>query len=188
MRRLTYYVGMSLDGYIAGPNGDVDFFPVTPDVVAFISEEYPETLPAHVREQLGIDTPNRHFDVGIQGRTTYEPALQIGVTSPFPHLKQYVVSRTMTASPDPAVEIVTDPLATVRALKSEDGMGIYLMGGAALAGSLLPEIDELVLKVYPVVIGAGIPLFTAEFSPANFAQTGSRTLESGTVVLTYARP
>jgi dihydrofolate reductase len=66
-------------------------------------------------------------------------------------------------------------------------MGICLMGGAQLAGTLLPEIDELVIKVYPVVVGAGIPLFTTAFSPTRFAHTGSRTLDSGTVVLTYAR-
>jgi hypothetical protein len=93
----------------------------------------------------------------------------------------------MTASPDPAVEIVTDPLDKIRALKNEDRMGIYLMGGAALAGTPLPEIDELVIKVYPVVIGAGVPLFTTGFSPTTFAHTGARTLDSGTSLVLPVR-
>ena len=49
------------------------------------------------------------------------------------------------------------------------------------------EIDSIVLKVYPVVAGAGIPLFTADFSPTSFRLTGTRTLEGGTVVLSYDR-
>jgi dihydrofolate reductase len=192
MRKLTYYVGMSLDGYLAAPDGTADFYPVTPDVVEFISTEYPDTLPTHVRAQLGIDAPNRHFAVAIQGRRTYEPALEVGVTSPFTHLRQYVVTRSITESPDPAVELVHgDPLAKVRELKAEAGGepagDIYLIGGSELAGQLLPEIDELVIKVYPVVAGAGIPLFRAEFSPVAFELTGTRTLEHGTVVLNYRR-
>jgi dihydrofolate reductase len=187
MRKLVYYVGMTIDGFIAGPDGSVDFFPVTPDVIDFITTDYPDALPTHVREQLGVDVPNPNFDVGVQGRTTFQPALDIGVTSPYAHLRQYVVSTTYE-SPDPAVEVIsTDVVERIRELKAEDGRDIYLMGGARLAGALLGEIDSLVLKVYPVVAGAGIPLFTADFSPTSFRLTGTRTLESGTVVLSYER-
>jgi dihydrofolate reductase len=156
-------------------------------VIDFITHDYPDTLPTHVREQLGVDVPNPNFDVGVQGRTTYQPALDIGVTSPYAHLRQYVVSATYE-SQDPAVEIIsTDVVGKVRELKAEDGKDIYLMGGSRLAGSLLGEIDSLVLKVYPVVAGAGIPLFTAEFTPTSFTLAGTRALENGTVVLSYDR-
>jgi dihydrofolate reductase len=188
VRRLVYYVGTTIDGFIAAPDGNADFFPVGQDVIDFIVADYPDTLPTHVRQQLGVDVANPNFDVGIQGRTTYQPALDIGVTSPHAHLQQIVVSTTTTESPDPAIEIVsTGIVERVRELKAQDGKDIYLMGGARLAGSLLAEIDALVLKVYPVVAGAGIPLFTAEFSPTSFRLTGTRTLEGGTVVLSYDR-
>ena len=86
------------------------------------------------------------------------------------------------------MEIVSeDPLAAVRTLKAGEGKGIYLIGGSRLAGTLLPEIDELVIKLYPVVAGTGVPLFTAEFSPTLFTLVGSRVLDGGTVVLTYAK-
>lgn len=75
----------------------------------------------------------------------------------------------------------------IRRLKAEDGKDIYLMGGARLAGTLLPEIDALVIKLYPVVAGAGIPLFSTGFSPTPFELTGTRALENGMVVLTYDR-
>jgi dihydrofolate reductase len=61
------------------------------------------------------------------------------------------------------------------------------MGGSRLAGSLLAEIDALVLKVYPLVVGAGIPLFTADFNPTGFQLVGTRALEGGTVILSYDR-
>jgi dihydrofolate reductase len=188
MQKLTYYVGMSIDGFIAGPHDEVDFFPVTDDVMAFIAQEYPDTLPTHVRTELGLDAADRRFDTAILGRATYEPALEIGVTSPYAHLRQHVVSRTITHSPDPAVEIVSDdPLAAVRLLKARGGRGIYLVGGSRLAGTLLPEIDELVIKLYPVVAGAGVPLFTADFTPTHFTLTGTHPLDGGTVILTYAK-
>lgn len=124
----------------------------------------------------------------VMGRGTYRPALEIGVTSPYRHLRQYVVSSTLSEIADPEVTLVSgDPLGLVRRLKAEDGLDIWLCGGGVLAGLLLPEIDELVVKCYPVVAGAGIPAFPAEFHPRRFGLTGSRTFGNGTLVLTYAR-
>ncbi|WP_316042211.1 hypothetical protein [Nocardiopsis sp. CNR-923] len=94
MRKLVYYVGMSIDGYIAGPEGQIDLYPVTQDVVDLIVGEFPDALPTHVRAQLGVDAPNPNFAVTVMGGATYAPALEIGVTSPYAHLRQYVVSES----------------------------------------------------------------------------------------------
>jgi dihydrofolate reductase len=189
VRKLVYYVATTIDGFIADPDGSIDFFPLTPDVLDFLTNDYPDTLPTHVRSRLGVDdVPNPNFDVGVQGRATFQPALDIGVTSPYAHLQQILVTTSMTESPDPDVEIVSSGVVErIRQLKAEDGKDIYLIGGSRLAGSLLAEIDSLVLKVYPVVAGAGIPLFTADFNPIRFRLTGTRTLEGGTVILSYDR-
>jgi dihydrofolate reductase len=186
VRRLVYVVGASIDGCIAGPGGEVDFYPVTADVAALLASELADTLPAHVRAQLGVVGPPQRFDTVVMGRATYEPALAVGITSPYAPLRQLVVSTTLPDALDPEVEIVRDdPVAAVRALKAEPGRDILLVGGARLAGALLGEIDELVVKLYPVVAGDGVPLFTAPFTPTALALTGSRVLERGTVVLTY---
>ena len=186
MRRLVYVVGASVDGFIAGPSGEVDFYPVTPDVVALLAGDLADTLPAHVRAQLGVVGPPQRFDTVVMGRATYEPALAVGLTSPYAPLRQLVVSSTLPDPPDAEVEIVPDdPLGAVRALKAEAGRDILLVGGGRLAGTLLGEVDELVVKLYPVVAGAGVPLFTAPFTPTALTLTGSRVLERGTVVLTY---
>jgi dihydrofolate reductase len=88
VRALTYYVGMSLDGFIAAPDGSIDTFPVTEDVMEFIAASYPETLPTPVREQLGLTAPGTHFDTVVMGRNTYTPALEAGIRSPYAHLDQ----------------------------------------------------------------------------------------------------
>ncbi|SDY49566.1 Dihydrofolate reductase [Micromonospora pattaloongensis] len=188
MRKLVYYVGTSLDGIIAGPSGETDFYPVTDEFLAFLTAEYPETLPTHVRTQLGIDAPNRRFDTVVMGRGTYQPALDIDITSPYRHLRQYVVSRTIPQIDDPQVELVTnDPVDLVHRLKKEDGLDIWLCGGGKLAGTLLPEIDELVVKLYPIVTGVGVRIVDGAFNPNRFTLTDRRFFDDGPVVLTYAR-
>ncbi|QIP39911.1 deaminase [Rhodococcus erythropolis] len=102
MRKLVYYVGASLDGYIAGPGGEFDFLPVSEQITAWICDRYPETVPTHVRPALGIeDAPNKTFDTVVMGRGSYEPGLAAGVKSPFAHLRQFVVSTTIPDTEDP---------------------------------------------------------------------------------------
>ncbi|MFE7815007.1 dihydrofolate reductase family protein [Streptomyces sp. NPDC057433] len=192
MRKLTYFIACSIDGFIGDPEGDASAMMrlVDEELLAFIKEEHPETLPTHGRRPLGIDDlPNRRFDTVVQGRASYDIALKEGITSPYAHLREYVASRTLKESPDPNVEIIGDDLVgRVRELKAEDGeLGIYLCGGSALAGELLGEIDELVIKTYPIVQGAGMPMFGAGFSVTEFALESVRTFRNGVLVRTYSR-
>lgn len=189
MRELTYFVASTLDGFIAGPDGLWDFFPIEGEHQADISARYPESIPTHVRAAIGVDPANIGFDAVVMGRATYQPALNIGVTSPYAHLKQYVVSRTLTDNADPAVEIIpSDPIGRIQKLKTEEGKGIWLCGGGNLAYQLLPEIDALILKLYPIVIGSGIPLFDGEFRPLHFTLTDRTIYDNGVALLTYRRP
>ncbi|WP_030144836.1 dihydrofolate reductase family protein [Spirillospora albida] len=189
MRKLVYYVGVSIDGYIAGPGGEFDFYPVADDMAAWINERYPETVPTHVRPQAGLeDAPNRRFDTLVMGLGTYRPALDLGVAGPYAHVRQYVVSTTLDAIADPSVELVRDPLPVVRELKAEDGgKDIWLAGGGVLAGALLPEIDELIIKSYPVVAGAGRSAFSGGFRPTGFTPTDRQVFSNGAQVTWYTR-
>lgn len=189
MRNLTYYIALSIDGFISGPDDEVDFFPGSDEYMAWMVGDYGDALPAHARAQLGIaDAPLTRFDTIVMGRRTYEPALQLGITSPYSHLRQFVVSSTLEQL-DPAVVMVADdPVAAMRVLKQEDSeLDIYLAGGGVLAGQLLDEIDRLVIKRYPVVAGAGRPAFGPEFSPTTFALDEVRSFEGGNVVEWYSR-
>jgi len=188
MRSLTYYVGVTLDGFIAAPDGSYDFFPAPAPLLEFITREFPETLPTHVRGQLQVTDPGTRFDAVVMGRATYEPALRARITSPYAHLDQHVVSTTLPADIDPAVQVSRDPVQLVRRLKAEPGAGVWLAGGGRLAGALLAEIDVLVLKRYPVVLGTGIPLFSSTTVEARpFTVVDERTVGGSTRVTTYAR-
>ncbi|MFI6483682.1 dihydrofolate reductase family protein [Nonomuraea sp. NPDC050663] len=180
MRKLVYYIGVSLDGYIAGPNAEFDFYPLSDQMTAWVNERYPETVPTHIQKYVGLEgAPNRVFDTVVMGRGTYEAA-GASVTSPYSHLRQYVVSGTSTID-DPTVRVEAgDPIELVRRLKDEDtGMDIYLCGGGRLAASLLPEIDEIILKSYPVVAGTGIPVFSGQFRPTLFTTSRRESFDNG---------
>ncbi|MFD5553832.1 dihydrofolate reductase family protein [Streptomyces sp. NPDC127068] len=195
MRKLVYYVATTLDGYIAGPDGadptgPNGFWPVPEDYLQHLATEYPETLPGPARQALSVTAEGTHFDTVLEGRRTYEIGLAAGLTNAYPHLRHLVFSRTMTESPDPAVELVADdPVETVRKLKQEPGKDIWLLGGGELAGSLYGEIDALILKVGPLTIGDGIPLFSrkAAFDPRTWTLTDHTALPSSGVFLTYTR-
>jgi dihydrofolate reductase len=153
---------------------------------ADIFGHFPETIPGHLRDVLNVHGENQHFDSVLMGRATYEVGLKIGVTSPYPHLRQYLFSRSMAESPDPAVELVSgDALARVRELKQEEGKDIWLCGGGELATHLFPEIDQLILKVNPVVIGSGIPLFRGAVETAALELADSKRYGNGFMMHRY---
>ena len=188
MRSLTYYVAASVDGYIAGPCGESDFFCFEGDLAAWIIEEYPETLPAHAREALGIaHRDNRRFDTVVMGRHTYQPALDAGIASPYPHLRQVVFSTTLSPESNGVEVTQANPVARMRELKAADGAGIWLCGGGRLAAELRTEIDELVIKRNPIVLGAGVPLLHGSFAPQPFDRVSSQSFETGVVVEVYRR-
>ncbi|WP_069884409.1 dihydrofolate reductase family protein [Streptomyces luteocolor] len=191
MRKLVYYIGTSIDGYIAGPADEVDFYPVGDEeqataYAARVNARYPETVPTALRPHVGLaDAPNQRFDTVVMGHGTYRQVLDHGITSPYAHLRQYVASNTLSTSPDPAVTVTGgDPLDLVRDLKKQQGQDIWLCGGGRLAAALLPELDELVIKSYPVVAGGGIPVFGGKFDPTRFRPTARESFDND-VLMTW---
>ena len=188
MRTLTYLAAVTLDGYIAAPDGSFDFFPMSEEYARLVAEEYPDTMPTHVRSALGITAPGTRFDTVVSGFATYDVGPRSGFPSPYSHLQQYVVSTRLEAPPHPEIKLIrADPVAAVRELKAADGKGIYLCGGGRLASALVAEIDELILKQSPVVIGAGIGLFAEGFDPQRFTLVEARTIDIGVTFATYRR-
>lgn len=191
LRKLTYFIATSVDGFIGAPDGDADFIysHLDREFIDFLKAEYPETISTPGRVQLGIeDAEPKRFDTVLMGRGTYEPGLKLGLTSPYGHMReQYVVSRSLTAAPDPAVRLIGgDLVAEVRELKARDGLGIWLCGGADLAGQLIDEIDEFVVKTYPVLVGTGMPMSRAGFGARPLELTGVEAFGGGQVVTSYA--
>jgi dihydrofolate reductase len=163
-------VASSLDGFIAREDGSFDYFLAEGEHIP----DYLESLNA--------------FDVVLMGRKTYEVGLKVGVTNPYPNMKSYVFSRTIKESPNERVEIVSENIIEfVKALKDETGRDIYLCGGGELATMLFAEnlIDEILVKIHPVLAGSGIRLFSGAVKQTNLEFIASRTFRTGVVVIHY---
>jgi dihydrofolate reductase len=170
MRKLKYHVATTADGFIAREDGSFDCFPTEGQHIA----DYLESL--------------QSYGAVLMGRTTYEVGLKVGLTNPYPHLKTYVFSRTMKESPDERVELVAEKAAdVVRTLKNEGGKDIYLCGGANLATAMFEDelIDEVILKVNPLLLGSGVPLLSGMGRHVTLELIGSRVYDSGVVLLSY---
>lgn len=191
MRKLIYYVAVTVDGFIAAPDGAFDFFPLEGDHGPWLTERYPETIPGHFRETLGLTQARpRAFDTVLMGRATHQVAVDEGLASGYPHLRQYVFTSHPGDLPvEDGLTITSgDPVAVVRELKAEPSdLDIWLCGGGSLAGQLLDEIDEFRLKVNPVVLGDGIPMIAGGAGPLPLAPRMRRDFESGVSYVEYRR-
>ncbi|EFQ83550.1 hypothetical protein HMPREF0063_11213 [Aeromicrobium marinum DSM 15272] len=188
MRELTYLVAVSLDGLIAAPDGSYDAFSTEGDHMDVLFDEYADTIPTHVQDAVGITSDQSRFDTVVMGWDTYLPALSVGIDNPYRHLRQVVASRRSRTVPA-GITVTADPLETVRALKADThGTGVYLAGGGQLAATVIDEIDHLVLKINPLLLGDGIRLFgKTTHMPRGFALTSTRACDSGVVIAEYSR-
>lgn len=171
MSTITYHVAVSLDGFIAGPDDSWSAFPTRGD---------------HIPDYLAS---LRDYGTVLMGRRTYEMGLAHGVTNPYPALRSIVISRSLGAAPDPAVEVFgDDALARVGDLRRTADRPIYLCGGGQLAAALFRAhlIDALIVKQAPLLLGAGIPLFGGAIPPTRLTLRDARVYPSGTVVTSYA--
>lgn len=185
MRELVYYVGTSLDGRISGPNDDVSAFAHEGEHMQAVLGDYADALPTHALEALGITPPGTTFDTVLMGWNTYAVGLP-EIDSPYQHLRQIVFSRTPGRAVGNGVTLTDrDPLELVRELKREDGADIWLCGGGRLAASLAPEVDRLILKVQPLTLAEGPPLFDGNYLARAWRPVSARAFASGVTLASF---
>lgn len=167
MRRIRFVVAMSLDGYIAGPNGEADWIIQDPEIdfAALVAE----------------------FDAFLIGRKTFEAMGTAGMGM-MAGMKVFIFSRTLRPSDYPQVTIVAEKTAEmVAALKAEPGKDIWLFGGGSLFRSFLDDglVDTVEVALVPVLLGGGIPLLPPLAKQTKLKLTGHRVHKTGIVSLQY---
>ncbi len=169
MRRICYAVAASLDGYVAGPDGEADW--IVPD------------------PEIDFGALFSRFDTLLMGRKTFEAALAMGGGPAMPGVSTVVVSRTLRPQDHPGVTVVGENVEeAVARLRAAPGKDIWLFGGGVLFRTLLDArlVDTVEVGVMPVLLGGGIPLLPPGGRRAGLRLTGSKVYKSGIVSLEYA--
>lgn len=171
MRKVVLGVGISLDGYIARPDGSLDFL--------------------HVKSDYSMAEFFRTIDIGVAGRKTLDAAIALNGGKYDGHgLDFYVFSRSPQARKLKGVTFTSRPPAEVVAeIRSRPGKDIWLAGGGELAREFLAAdlVDELYLGIVPALLGEGIPLFPPRFPERKFELIENKTWSKGLIALKYRR-
>jgi dihydrofolate reductase len=174
-RKVILGFGISIDGYIARPNGAMDYLVIDKE-----------------GEVLMMDFFSK-IDTTIMGRKTATATAKMrksGEIPDTPGMANYVVSRRWKPGKREGFEVVSGSLTNfVRKLKRRPGKDIYLGGGGELARSFLQEdlVDELFIGLGPVLLGDGIPGFPGKFPQRDFSLTECKAYSNGSVALRYER-
>lgn len=166
MRQVRFSAAMSLDGFIAGPNGEYDWIVMDPDI------NFAELF--------------ENFDTVLMGRRSYE--VMLDQPEHLPKMPTYVFSRTLSQSDCPDVVVSADLKQTVIDLKAESGKDIWLFGGGELFRSLLALdlVDAIEVAIVPILLGAGIPMLPHPATMTKLTLIRNRVYEkTGTLLLEY---
>jgi dihydrofolate reductase len=176
MRTLTYGGAVSLDGFLAGVDGSLDWLHFSKDVQQVMADYW------------------KDIDTILMGRKTYavsvanNPKKSKRAKRTESTIRTFVFSHTLKEVDGPGVQLVaSDAVEFVRHLKKEPGKDICLMGGGELAQSLLAAglVDKIGLNVHPILLGSGIPTFRDFGHRIKLTLKECRTLEGGCILANY---
>jgi len=173
MRKLSLFIAVSLDGYIAKPNDDLSF-------LKLVEKE---------GEDYGYEEFMANIDTLILGRKTYDYVIREIGSSHYDNGQRdvYVISRTARPASGRTVFYSGDLRELIQRLKSEGGKNIFCDGGAEIINELLRHdlIDELIISIVPVLIGNGVRLFQDNRPEQQLEFISAKSFETGLTQLYY---
>jgi len=175
MRKVILYIAVSLDHYIARKNGAVDWL---------------ENAVEHLKdEDYGYKTFYDSIDTTLIGRKTFDEILGFDVPFPYPDKINYVITSDGTFEHEYALGIHKNTFDFIKKLKQEAGKDIWLVGGGQLVTSFAAKglIDEMILTVFPILLGEGIPLFLPFQKESSFKLKESKSYTNGIIQLHYQK-
>jgi dihydrofolate reductase len=183
MRSVIYSMGVSLDGYIIGPDGSFDWTAPDQELFRFVTDQTRE-LAAYVMGRRLYETM-LYWETADQDPSLDEDALEwAAIWKPLPK----VVFSTTLSDVEGNTRLATGSLVEeIERLRAEPADGAIAIGGAALAGEAarLGLIDEYRPRVYPVLVGGGIPFYPQSERRVDLELVESRTFGSQTVYFRY---
>ncbi|MFN2458799.1 MAG: dihydrofolate reductase family protein [Chitinophagaceae bacterium] len=165
MRKIVSGFAASLDGYITGANGEIDWILIDKEID--FTEEF------------------KRYDAFFYGRITYEEVVKMGYA--MPGIKNYVFSTTLKEVDKNYILVNENVEQVVKELKEQEGKDIALYGGAKLLASLLNMnlVDEISVAIIPVLLGRGKPMVNVLNKYISLELLNTKTYSNGTVRVTY---
>lgn len=172
-RKVVLYIAMSLDGFIARENGDIDWL----SIVEAPNQDY------------GYAEFIKDIDTVILGRKTYDKVLTFGIEFPHQDKQCYVITRHSKPSTENLIFYNGSLEELVTQLKSKKGKDIFVDGGAEIVNEMMKRdlIDEYMISIIPIFIGSGIPLFKPNRPEIRLKLLQSLRFNTGLVQLHYER-
>jgi dihydrofolate reductase len=183
MRSVTYSMGVSLDGYIVGPDGSFGWTAPDEEVFSFVTDEI---------RQVGVHLLGRRlYETMLYWETAdQDPSLDDAMlvwAALWKALPRVVFSRTLSSVQGNARLAAGSLAEEIERLRAEPAEGDIAIGGATLAAeaAALGLIDEYRARVYPVLVGGGIPFFPQHERQVDLELVETRTFKSGVVYLRH---
>lgn len=176
MSLVVLYIATSLDGFIARPNGNLDWLTSFPQ---------PET------GDYGYDDLLKSIGTIIMGRKTYDEILAFGIEWPYAKYNTYIVTKNKHYNPTtPNTFVLNENLsASIHEQKRKSNKDIWLVGGGRLVTAFINEniLDKMIISKVPILLGEGIPLFANKPKETKWTLVNTQTFNTGLVNLTYEK-
>ncbi|MDN3203002.1 dihydrofolate reductase family protein [Algoriphagus sediminis] len=175
MAQIKLYIAISLDGFIARKNGDIDWL---------------ENLPNPNKLDYGYGEFIDGIDTVIMGRSTYEKILSFGIDWPYSEYESFIFTRKAGyLTKTTRTQALALSQQNIELIKSKSQKSVWLVGGGEIITELLnmDEIDEMIICIIPTIIGNGIPLFPNHPKETQFELVNTKPFDTGAVILTYKR-